>query len=172
MTAIIGHGQITVLADVTRADVEEFLYNEAALLDEWRLDEWARLFCSDGRYVVPSNDLPEGDPDQDMVLIDDDSNRIRARVERLNSRRAHREYPHARTSHQVTNVRLVGIEEDMLHVRAAFTVWRFRDQRDDHFVGEYRYWLRLVDGAIRIQLKRVVMQMTVLRPAGAVSIIL
>ncbi len=26
--------------DITRSDVEDFLYEEAALLDEWRLDEW------------------------------------------------------------------------------------------------------------------------------------
>jgi p-cumate 2,3-dioxygenase subunit beta len=172
MTTIAGRPDTLALAEVRRADVEEFLYDEAALLDEWRLDEWAELFCPDARYTVPSNDLPDGDPNQHLVLIDDDINRIRARVERLNSRRAHREYPHARTSHQVTNVRLIGIEEDQLHVRAAFTVWRFREGRDEHYVGEYRYRLRLVDGALRIQEKRVVMHMTVLRPAGAVSIIL
>lgn len=27
-------------ATVTRAEVEDFLYHEAALLDEWRLKEW------------------------------------------------------------------------------------------------------------------------------------
>ena len=29
---------------VTRAQVEDFLYHEAALLDEWKLDEWQALF--------------------------------------------------------------------------------------------------------------------------------
>jgi hypothetical protein len=27
-----------------RAEIEEFLYMEAELLDEWRLDEWLELF--------------------------------------------------------------------------------------------------------------------------------
>ena len=57
------------------------------------------------RYVVPCNDTPDGDPAQDLVLIDDDELRMRLRVERLNSRKAHREYPHSRTNHQVFNVR-------------------------------------------------------------------
>ena len=39
------------------------------------------------------------------MLIDDDYARLRPRVARLNSRRAHREYPHSRTNHQVFNVR-------------------------------------------------------------------
>ena len=47
-----------------RLEVEEFLVEEAALLDEWRLDEWLALFTEDATYVVPSTDLPDGDPSQ------------------------------------------------------------------------------------------------------------
>jgi p-cumate 2,3-dioxygenase beta subunit len=32
---------------VTRAEVEDFLYREAALLDEWQLDEWQSLLTED-----------------------------------------------------------------------------------------------------------------------------
>ena len=45
-----------------REQVENFLFKEAALLDEWRLDDWVDLFTEDGRYVVPTTDLPDGDP--------------------------------------------------------------------------------------------------------------
>lgn len=162
----------TALTKVSRADVEDLLFFEGHLLDEWRLTEWLELFTEDARYVVPSNDTPDGDPRCDLVLIDDDMQRLRALVTRLSSRMAHREYPHARTSHQATNVRLLGIEDGALTVRAAFTVWRFRNARDDHYVGHYLYRLRLVEGDLRIAAKRVVMAMNVLRPAGAVSIIL
>ena len=31
----------------SRAEVEDFLYHEAALLDEWRLDEWLALLTDD-----------------------------------------------------------------------------------------------------------------------------
>lgn len=53
-------------------EVEQFLYKEAALLDEWRLDDWLTLFTDDARYVVPATDLPDGDPQKDLVFIDDD----------------------------------------------------------------------------------------------------
>src|ERR1051325_9113446 len=84
-------------APALRAAVEEFLYREAALLDAWRLDEWLALFTADGRYLVPTTDLPDGDPQKDLVFIDDDIVRLRARVERLKSRHGHREYPSSRT---------------------------------------------------------------------------
>ena len=161
-----------MLIQVGRSTVEEFLYEEAELLDDWRLQEWLGLFTEDGRYVVPTNDLPDGDPERDLVHIDDDMTRLRARVRRLESRKAHREYPHARTSHQVTNVRVLGADPAHLSVSAAFTVWRFRDGRDDHYVGRYSYLLQAVNGSLHIVLKRVVMDMTTLRDVGAVSIIL
>jgi Ring hydroxylating beta subunit len=44
-----------------RLAVEHFLFEEAAHLDNWRLDDWLALFTEDGRYVVPTTDLPNGD---------------------------------------------------------------------------------------------------------------
>lgn len=157
---------------VARADVEDLLFLEGQLLDEWRLEEWLSLFTADARYVMPTNNNPEGNALQDLMLIDDDFVRMQARVTRLSSRRAHREYPHARTSHQTTNVRVLQREADEVHARAVFTVWRFREGRADYYIGTYFYTLRLVEGSLRIAHKRVVMDMTVLRPAGAVSVIL
>jgi p-cumate 2,3-dioxygenase beta subunit len=157
---------------VTRGDVEEFLYTEARLLDAWDLDGWAALYTDDARYVVPSNDLPEGDPLRDLVVMDDDRTRILARVTRLRSRHAHREYPSSRTRHQVTNVLILGRDGDALTVEAAFTVWRFRNERSDYYVGRYDYTLVVTDDGLRIRAKRVTMDMTSLNTAGAVSIIL
>lgn len=157
---------------VSRADIEDLLFLEAQLLDEWRLDEWLALYTPDARYVMPTNNNPEGDALRDLMLVDDDHVRMQARVTRLSSRRAHREYPHARTSHQTANVRVLAREGDEVRARAVFTVWRFREGRADYYVGTYFYTLRQVDGELRIAHKRVVMDMTVLRPAGAVSVIL
>lgn len=160
------------LAALTRVDVEDFLYREAALLDDWDLDGWLELWALEGtRYVVPCNDTPDADPDRDLVLIDDDGFRLRARVERLNSRKAHREYPHSRTNHQVFNVRLGEVTKGELPVTASFTVWRFRNGRTASYVGQHHY--RLVDeDGLRIRTKRSQLDMTELRPAGDLAIIL
>jgi p-cumate 2,3-dioxygenase beta subunit len=169
-----------VLAGLDRAGAEDFLYREAWLLDQWELDDWLTLWA-DGptRYVVPCNDTPDGNPDTDLVLIDDNDLRLRLRVERLNSRKAHREYPHSRTNHQVYNVIVSPAATDYtedsgeIPVTASFTVWRFRNGKASYYVGRYYYRLVLdADGQLRIRSKRAVLDMTELRPAGDLAIIL
>jgi p-cumate 2,3-dioxygenase beta subunit len=155
-----------------RQQVEEFLYAEAALLDAWALDDWLLLFDEDAKYEVPCNDAPDADPARDLMLIDDNYVRLAARVNRLNSRRAHREYPHSRTNHQVFNVRVQDVSAEELSVTASFTVWRFRAGRTSCYVGQYHYRLRRGGGGFRIAAKRAELDMTDLRSVADVAIIL
>ena len=161
----------TSQAITLRAQVEDFLYEEAALLDEWRLDEWADLFTEDARYVVPTTDLPEGDPAQDLVFIDDDIVRIRARVKRLNSRHAHREYPTSRTRRFISNVRVTQTSDGDLAVSANALVYRFRSGEVAPYVGRYEYTLKHVEGRFKIRHRRAVLDHESLSDHGAVSII-
>src|SRR6185312_2675829 len=92
---------------VTRAEVEDFLYEEAALLDAWRLDDWLALMTDDAVYRVPSNDQPNADPKDTLFIIADDVSRIRARVARLKKKDAHAEDPRSRTRRLLTNVRIL-----------------------------------------------------------------
>jgi p-cumate 2,3-dioxygenase beta subunit len=157
---------------ISRQQVEDFLYTEVALLDAWQLDDWLLLFDEDAKYEVPCNDALDGDPAHDLMLIDDNYTRLAARVNRLNSRRAHREYPHSRTNHQVFNVRVEHRLGGELSVTASFTVWRFRMGRSNCYVGRYRYRLRREHGGFRIAAKRAELDMTDLRSVGDVAIIL
>lgn len=157
---------------VTRAEVEDLLYLEAELLDAWDLDTWLTLYTDDARYVVPATDTADGDPTTDLVLVDDDRLRMTLRVERLNSRKAHREYPHSRCRHLVTNVRVGPAQDGELPVRANFVVHRARNGKDVAWVGGYSYRLVERDGRLRIRSKRVELDMSSLRPANDVAIIL
>src|SRR5512140_3826752 len=105
-------------AAVTREEVEDFLYREAALLDAWQLDDWLALLTEDACYRVPANDTPDADPADTLFLIADDIRRIRARVTRLKDRNAHAEYPHSRTRRMISNVRIVAREPEALRVHA------------------------------------------------------
>ena len=111
-----------------RLAVEHFLFEEVALLDAWRLEEWLALFTEDCLYVVPTTDLPDGDPKRDLVFIDDNLVRLRGRVTRLLSRYAHREYPFSRTRRMITNVRLTRIDEKEVDLEASFAVYRSRNE--------------------------------------------
>ena len=151
--------------------VEDFLFHEAELLDDWRLDEWLELFTEDGRYVVPTTDLPEGDPKRDLVFIDDDMTRLRARVVRLNSRHAHREYPWSRTRRFVSNVRVTETAGGELSVASNVIVYRFRSGEGAPYVGSVHYILRRENGTLRIASRRAVLDLETLSWHGAVSII-
>jgi len=155
-----------------RAEVEDFLFHEAALLDEWRLDEWLALLTEDARYRVPSNDAPSADPANTLFLIADDIHRIRGRVARLKDPHAHAEFPHSRTRRLVTNVR-VAEEGGELEVSANFAVYRMRRGGNESvYVGRYRYRLRRVEGTLRIAHREAILDSEELGRLGAVSFIL
>lgn len=163
---------MTVAAPSLRADVEDFLYIEAAMLDRWQVDEWLSLWTEDGRYVVPTNDNPDEDPDNDLMYVYHDYKLLQGLVVRLKSVRAHREYPWSTTRHIVTNVRVVGEEGDDVLVEANFTVWRFRNRDRDSYVGRYDYRLARSGGGFKIRRKRIQLDAWTLAPMGAISIIL
>jgi len=154
-----------------REMVEDFLYQEAALLDAWRLDEWLALFTADGRYLVPTTDLPDGDPRKDLVFIDDDMMRLRARVERLKSRHGHREYPSSRTRRFISNIR-IKVENGDIVATSSFLVYRFRMGESSPYVGGYEHRLKRVDGELKILHRKAVLDLEALSEHGAVSIIL
>ena len=158
---------------VTRSEIEDFLYHEAALLDEWRLDEWLALLTDDAAYYVPSNDAPESDHKSALFMVADDANRIRARVKRLKDTQAHAEFPHSRTRRMIGNVRITSRDGDALTVAANFTIHRFRRGAPERkFVGRYVYRLVSVDGGLKIAERRAILDSTELGAQGAVSFIL
>ncbi len=159
--------------EVGRAEVEDFLFREAALLDEWRLDEWLGLLTEDATYRVPPNDAPDGDPADTLFIIADDIRRIRGRVKRLASPEAHAEHPKSRTRRLISNVRITGRDGDHLDVAANFVVYRFRrDQRIGEYVGRYTYRLRVDHEALRIAERRAVLDSEELGRLGSISFIL
>ena len=153
-------------------EVENFIVREAALLDEWRLDDWLALFTADARYMVPATDMPNADPKKTLALINDDMARLRGRVERLKSRHAHREFPWSRTRRFITNVTIKDIIGKEIVVNASFLVYRIRSGQVDPLIGSYVYTLRRVDGAFKIAARKAVLDLEALRPHGTLSIVL
>lgn len=159
--------------DISRADVEDFLYREAALLDEWKLEEWLTLLTDDATYYVPPNDHPEGDHRTTLFILADDIVRIRERVKRLMSPDCHAEYPHSRTRRMISNVRILSAEDDQVIVAANFVCNRFRRyERVREYVGAYRYVLKRSGGDFKIKERRVIIDAHELGSLGAVSFIL
>ncbi len=169
-------GEAAVSRTVTRAEVEDFLFHESELLDTWQLDAWANLFTDDGEYLIPPTDLPDGDPGKHLFLVYDDRHRLGERAKRLGKKAAHAEFPHSRTRHLITNVRVKQAgdgEDNYINATCNFVVYRSKNGVNDIYPGHSIY--RLVaqtDGGFRIRSKRAVLDVDTLRPQGKVSIIL
>lgn len=157
---------------LTRQEIEEFLYAEAALLDEWRLEEWLDLLTEDATYHVPPTDLPEGDPKSTLFIVADDIVRIRSRVKQLLGKSAWAENPPSRTRRMISNVRVLGVSGDEIRVTANFVVYRMRFEMVDTYIGHYDYTLVRGDDGLRIRERKAVLDLEALRPHGKVSFIL
>jgi p-cumate 2,3-dioxygenase beta subunit len=158
---------------VTRAEVEDFLYAEAALLDDWKLNDWEALLADDACYYVPPNDHLESDHRSTLFLVADDRERIRQRVIRINDPNCHAEYPKSRTRRMISNVRILSVEGDLVTATANFVCYRFRRyERIREYVGVYRYVLRRAGDSFKIKERRVLIDAHELGTLGSVSFIL
>ena len=158
---------------ITRAEVEDFLYMEADVLDEWRLDDWLKLLTEDAEYFVPSNDALQGSHRTTLYTIADNAERIRQRVIRLNDPNCHAEFPQSRTRRLITNVRIIASEGDTITATANFVCYRYRRyERIRVYTGQYRFILRRTPDGLRIRERRVLLDAHELASLGSVSFIL
>jgi benzoate/toluate 1,2-dioxygenase beta subunit len=140
------------LLDLARC--EQFLVEEARLLDEGRFDDWLNLFTADAWYWVPSQpDQP--DPHETVSLIYDDRRLLETRVRRLASPRIYSQEPRSRTSRIVANVSLEAAERAACTVRSKFVMVEFRRDSQRLFTGTAFHRLVLTESGIRIAWKRV-----------------
>lgn len=152
--------------------VEDFLFHEAAMLDDWRLEEWLELFTMDCVYELPATDAPRSDPATTWSLIHDRRTMLEQRVIRLKKPEAHAEFPHSQTRHMVGNVRVLDTTDDIITVTANFIVTRAKRGKFDQYVGHYQYQLIATDDAFKIKRKRIVLDHDRLDPQGKISFIL
>ena len=157
---------------LSRSDAEDFLIQEAALLDSWKLMEWAELFTEDGEYLVPATDDPEGKAGKSLFLIYDDRHRLGERAKRLLKPTAHAEFPHSRTRHMISNVVTAEAADGAIPVTFNFVVFRSRMEVTNIYPGHAEYLLVQNGHGLRIRSKKVVLDVDALRPHGKISIIL
>lgn len=158
---------------VTRLLVEEFVYREAALLDEWRLDDWLALFTDACAYEVtaPNIEEPETISRQDAYfLIGDDRHRLEHRIARMKRPTAHVEYPRSKTRHLYANVLVTKEDDAQVEASVHFLTLRTRRGTSEYF-GKILFRLERSDDGFRIASKRVIMDIDTL-VQGRVSIFL
>src|SRR5262245_3840601 len=154
-----------------RARIEDFLYLEADLLDEWRIEEWFALFAEGATYEVPpTGDADENDPARSLFYIADDYVRLRERVGRLTKKEAHSEFPRSRQRHMISNVRITALDGGVADVTCNFVTYRAKRGVVDTYYGKHFYRIDCGVEPFRIRSKRSVLGMDMLYP-GKLTII-
>jgi biphenyl 2,3-dioxygenase beta subunit len=151
-------------------EVEQFYYDEAAMLDERRFSEWPDLFTDDVHYWMPiRRTLTSDQIDREftnpgeMALFDETKSQLEARVRKLETGYSWSEDPPSRTRHVVYNVRVVGDDGTELSVDSGFILYRSRyDADEDTWVGTRKDTLRRVDGSLKIAKRTILMDHTVI----------
>ncbi|MBL1109087.1 aromatic-ring-hydroxylating dioxygenase subunit beta [Streptomyces sp. 5-8] len=152
--------------------VSQFLFREARMLDEWRLNEWYdEMLTDDIRYVVPATDV-HGESADALGLIDDNAARLRQRIEQLLNGEVWCEDPRSRTNRVISNVEILADQGSYLEVAANVVVYRFGHGRSDAYVGKYRFELVPEGESFRIRRRLVVLDHETLYEHGKISIVL
>jgi len=154
-----------------RGRIEDFLYLEAELLDEWKIEEWFALFAEGATYEVPPTGTDEADPATSLFYIADDYVRLRERVVRLTKKEAHSEFPRSQQRHMVSNVRITGLSDGVADVSCNFVTYRAKRGVVDTYYGKHLYRLDTKADPFRILSKRSVLAMDMLYP-GKLTIII
>jgi 3-phenylpropionate/cinnamic acid dioxygenase small subunit len=131
------------LADL-RSNIEDFYYHEADLIDLRKFEEWLDLFSDDVIYRMPlvrnlalSQISAEYLVDPlDVSWFDEDKEVLTTRIKQIRTGVHWAEEPLSRTTHFVSNVRIVDVkstagDSEELTTRCKFMVYRNRNETEE-----------------------------------------
>lgn len=173
MTTIVDHDTKTALLDslLLRHEVEQFLYDEAELLDARKFEQWLDLLADDIRYWMPlSRNFAFGEwaeeytrEGHDLNWFDEGKFELEQRVKQILTGKHWAEEPISRTSHMVSNLQVDAQADGLLRARCRFLVYRNRTETEtDFFVGKREDLLRREGTTFKIARRRVFLDQNVL----------
>lgn len=117
--------------------VEQFLYHEAELLDQFEMEGWLELLDEGIVLAVPvrSDRGPGSDRptfSDETYYIRDDYDMLSERVDKISKEYAWSENPRSRISHQISNVRITETSRDTYQVWNNQLVYRSQGDTADH----------------------------------------
>ena len=159
-----------------KEEVEQFLYQEAELLDERRFDEWLALLTEDVRYYMPiRRNVKFSELNREFTRqgkginwFDEGKDTLTRRVNQIQTGIHWAEEPLSRICHMVSNVQLLQTtpsvwEPREVSVKSRFMIYRNRVETEtDFLVGKREDQLRKVDGGWNIAQRRIILDQNVL----------
>lgn len=160
-----------------KADIEDFYYHEADLLDERRFREWLDLLAEDITYFMPirrnvkfgqhaaRENTRQG---EGISWFDEDKWTLTKRVDQILTGVHYAEEPLSRITHMVSNVQIKAARPEIgeareLDVSSRFLVYQNRVEYETHtFVGRRHDTLRLTDQGWKIARREILLEQSIL----------
>ena len=160
-----------------RLEVEDFLYDEAELLDQRRFGEWLELLADDLVYFMPirrnvafgthgaAENTVQG---EGISWFDEDKWTLAKRVEQIDTGVHWAEEPLSRVCHMVSNVRITearpsAAAAEEVEVNSRFLIYQNRVEYENYtFVGKRNDSLRRADGAWKLARREILLDQNVL----------
>ena len=162
----------------THFEVQQFYYEEAALLDDGRYADWLELLAEDLDYWMPTrtNRLRRQQALSvaargEAAFYDETKDSLKWRIRRFDSGMAWAEDPPSRTRHLITNVTVrqadpevyAGFSAADLVAESAFLVYRNRLEREVNvFAGGRTDVLRRTDTTLQIARRTILLDQNIL----------
>ena len=159
-----------------KADVEDFLYAEADLLDQRQFKDWLDLLSEDITYFMPiRRNVKFGQHaekentrcGEGISWFDEDKWTLNKRVDQILTGVHYAEEPLSRVCHMVSNVQLVALRDEgarrEVDVRSRFLVYQNRVEYETYFfVGKRTDTLRVTDEGWKIARREIILDQNVL----------
>ncbi|MDH4609210.1 benzoate 1,2-dioxygenase small subunit [Pseudomonas sp. BN102] len=147
---------------ITYDAVRDFLFREARYLDDKDWDNWLELYAADASFWMPSwddrDELTE-DPQTEISLIwYGNRGGLEDRVFRIKTDRSSATMPDTRTSHNISNIELLEVADDLCKVRFNWHTLSFRYKTVDSYFGTSFYTLDVRGESPLIKAKKVVLK--------------
>ena len=160
-----------------KAEIEDFLYAEADLLDERRFRDWLNLLTEDITYFMPirrnvkfgqhadRENTRQGDG---ISWFDEDKWTLTKRVDQILTGVHYAEEPLSRVCHMVSNVQIrrvvPSIEEPReVEIRCRFLVYQNRVEYETYtFVGKRSDVIRMTPNGWKIAQREIILDQSVL----------
>jgi 3-phenylpropionate/cinnamic acid dioxygenase small subunit len=156
-------------------EIEDFLHNEADLLDEREYDKWLDLLTEDIVYWMPmrknvsyANRGRDITAENDVAWFHDDKETLTKRVRQIQTGVHWADEPISRVSHVITNIRLTAPISTLDEGANATTTCRFIVYRNrlesetDFLVGRREDTLTRVHGELKIARRKIILDQSVL----------
>lgn len=160
-----------------KADVEDFYYHEADLLDDRRFRDWLDILTDDITYFMPirrnvkfgqhaareNTRMGEG-----ISWFDEDKWTLTKRVEQILTGVHYAEEPLSRICHMVSNVQIRAVRLDLdrpqeLDVSSRFLIYQNRVEYETYtLVGKRHDTLRMTDAGWKVARREIIIEQNIL----------